>query len=118
VVVLMQSSRIPPIPLRRARTAGAPCSLSAAASEARPTRGHQFLVGPAGHRGSVHHTSPRGPRVKRVRDETVALHGGYEGGPKRAVAVPTYKTVAHDFENATHAGAVFDLDQAGPTTTG
>jgi hypothetical protein len=109
VVVLMQSSRIPPIPLRRARTAGAPCSLSAAASEARPTRGHQFLVGPAGHRGSVHHTSPRGPRVKRVRDE---------GGPKRAVAVPTYKTVAHDFENATHAGAVFDLDQAGPTTTG
>jgi cystathionine beta-lyase/cystathionine gamma-synthase len=41
-----------------------------------------------------------------VRDETVALHGDYEGGPARAVAVPTYKTVAHDFENAIHAGAV------------
>jgi O-acetylhomoserine/O-acetylserine sulfhydrylase-like pyridoxal-dependent enzyme len=53
-----------------------------------------------------------------VRDETVALHGGYEGGPARAVAVPTHKRVAHDFENATHAGAVFDLDQAGPLQQG
>jgi hypothetical protein len=63
VVVLMQSSRMPPIPLRSAlaRTAGAPCSLSAAASEARPTRGHQFLVGPTGRRGSVRLTVTKGP---------------------------------------------------------
>jgi O-acetylhomoserine (thiol)-lyase len=48
-----------------------------------------------------------------VRDETIALHSGYEGGPTRAVAVPIYQTVAHDFENAAHAGAVFDLEQPG-----
>jgi O-acetylhomoserine (thiol)-lyase len=48
-----------------------------------------------------------------VHDETIALHGGYDAGPTRAVAVPIYQTVAHDFESAAHAGAIFDLEQPG-----
>jgi hypothetical protein len=60
----------------------------------------------------------KGPRVKRVRDETVSLHGDYEVGPTRAVAVPTYKTVAHDFENATHAGAVLTSIRWAPLQQG
>ena len=48
-----------------------------------------------------------------MRDETVAIHGGYEAGSTRAVAVPIYQTVAHDFVDAAHAGAVFDLEVPG-----
>jgi O-acetylhomoserine (thiol)-lyase len=48
-----------------------------------------------------------------VRDETIAVHGGYDAGPTRSVAVPIYQTVAHDFEDAAHAGAIFDLQQPG-----
>jgi O-acetylhomoserine (thiol)-lyase len=48
-----------------------------------------------------------------VHDETIALHGGYDAGTTRAVAVPIYQTVAHDFESAAHAGAIFDLEQPG-----
>ncbi len=48
-----------------------------------------------------------------MHDETIALHGGYEADGTRAVAVPVYQTVAHDFTDAAHAGAVFDLEQPG-----
>jgi len=48
-----------------------------------------------------------------VRDETIAIHGSYEADRTRAVAVPIYQTVAHDFENAEHAGEIFDLVSAG-----
>jgi O-acetylhomoserine (thiol)-lyase len=48
-----------------------------------------------------------------VRDETVAIHGGYAGETTRAVAVPIYQTIAHEFDNAAHAGAVFDLEIPG-----
>jgi len=48
-----------------------------------------------------------------VRDETIAVHGGYEADGTRAVAVPIYQTVAHDFIDAAHAGAVFDLEVPG-----
>jgi len=48
-----------------------------------------------------------------VRDETVAIHGGYVPDGTRAVAVPIYQTVAHDFIDAEHAGAVLDLDIPG-----
>ena len=48
-----------------------------------------------------------------MHDETVALHGAYEPDGTRAVAVPIYQTVAHDFASAAHAGAVFDLEMAG-----
>jgi O-acetylhomoserine (thiol)-lyase len=44
-----------------------------------------------------------------VRDETIAIHGGYEADGTRAVAVPIYQTVAHDFIDADHAADVFDL---------
>jgi O-acetylhomoserine (thiol)-lyase len=48
-----------------------------------------------------------------VRDETIAIHGGYEADSTRAVAVPVYQTVAHDFIDADHAAAVFDLESPG-----
>ncbi len=48
-----------------------------------------------------------------MRDETVAIHGGYMADSTRAVAVPIYQTVAHDFIDAEHAGAVFDLETPG-----
>jgi O-acetylhomoserine (thiol)-lyase len=48
-----------------------------------------------------------------MRDETLAIHGGYTADSTRAVAVPIYQTVAHDFIDATHAGAVFDLEIPG-----
>ncbi|HWE56606.1 MAG TPA: O-acetylhomoserine aminocarboxypropyltransferase/cysteine synthase family protein [Acidimicrobiales bacterium] len=48
-----------------------------------------------------------------MRDETIAIHGGYEADGTRAVAVPIYQTVAHDFVDAEHAGAVFDLEVPG-----
>ena len=42
-----------------------------------------------------------------------AIHGGYTADATRAVAVPIYQTVAHDFVSAEHAGAVFDLEVPG-----
>jgi O-acetylhomoserine (thiol)-lyase len=48
-----------------------------------------------------------------VHDETIAIHGGYGGDSTRAVAVPIYQTVAHDFINAEHAGALFDIEIPG-----
>jgi len=49
-----------------------------------------------------------------VRNETIAVHGGYEGDPAtRAVAVPIYQTVAFEFENAEHGAALFNLEVEG-----
>ena len=48
-----------------------------------------------------------------MRDETIAIHGGYEAGSTRAVAVPIYQTVAHDFIDADHAAALFDMEVPG-----
>ncbi len=48
-----------------------------------------------------------------MHDETVAIHGGYTPDATRAVAVPIYQTIAHEFDDAAHAGAVFDLDIPG-----
>jgi O-acetylhomoserine (thiol)-lyase len=48
-----------------------------------------------------------------MRDETIAIHGGYTPDSTRAVAVPIYQTVAHDFIDAEHAGAVLDLEVPG-----
>jgi O-acetylhomoserine (thiol)-lyase len=48
-----------------------------------------------------------------MRDETIALHGGYDGDPTHSVAVPIYQNVAHEFDSAEHAGAVFDLEIPG-----
>jgi O-acetylhomoserine (thiol)-lyase len=48
-----------------------------------------------------------------MRDETIALHGGYHGDPTHSVAVPIYQNVAHEFDSAEHAGAIFDLEIPG-----
>ncbi len=48
-----------------------------------------------------------------MRDETIAIHGGYQADGTRAVAVPIYQTVAHEFETAAQAGAIFDLEEPG-----
>src|SRR3984957_10510678 len=57
--------------------------------------------------------SAQGERLKRMHDETIAIHGGYTADGTRAVAVPIYQTVAHDFIDAEHAGAVLDLETPG-----
>jgi O-acetylhomoserine (thiol)-lyase len=48
-----------------------------------------------------------------MHDETIAIHGGYQADGTRAVAVPIYQTIAHDFIDAEHAGAVLDLEIPG-----
>jgi O-acetylhomoserine (thiol)-lyase len=48
-----------------------------------------------------------------MRDETIAIHGGYTPDGTRAVAVPIYQTAAHDFIDADHAGAIMDLERPG-----
>jgi O-acetylhomoserine (thiol)-lyase len=48
-----------------------------------------------------------------MHDETVAIHGGYEGDATHAATVPIYQTVAHDLMSAEHAGQIFDLEQPG-----
>lgn len=48
-----------------------------------------------------------------MRDETIAIHGGYAPDSTNAVAVPIYQTVAHEFVDADHAAAVFDMDIPG-----
>lgn len=51
---------------------------------------------------------------KRLRNETVAVHGGYAGDPAtRAVAVPIHQTVAYEFESADHGAALFNLEVPG-----
>ncbi len=55
-----------------------------------------------------------GAVARRVmRDETLAIHGGYGPDTTRAVAVPIYQTVAHEFIDADHAGAIMDLETPG-----
>jgi O-acetylhomoserine (thiol)-lyase len=48
-----------------------------------------------------------------LHDETLAIHAGYTADSTRAVAVPIYQTVAHDFIDADHAGAIMDLEIPG-----
>src|SRR6204780_165467 len=48
-----------------------------------------------------------------MHDETIAIHGGYQADGTRAVAVPIYMTIAHDFISAEHAGQVLDLEVPG-----
>lgn len=48
-----------------------------------------------------------------MHDETAIIHGGYEADGTRAVAVPIYQTVAHEFIDADHAAALFDMQVPG-----
>jgi len=45
-----------------------------------------------------------------MRDETIAIHGGYTTEPTtKSVAVPIYQTVAYEFDDAQHGADLFDL---------
>jgi O-acetylhomoserine (thiol)-lyase len=49
-----------------------------------------------------------------MKNETVAVHGGYETDPAtKAVAVPIYQTVAYEFDSADHGAALFNLEAEG-----
>jgi len=49
-----------------------------------------------------------------VRNETIAVQGGYVVDPTtRAVAVPIYQTVAYAFDSAEHGAALFNLEVEG-----
>src|SRR6202163_2357921 len=49
-----------------------------------------------------------------MKNETVAVHGGYETDPTtKAVAVPIYQTVAYEFDSADHGAALFNLEVEG-----
>jgi O-acetylhomoserine (thiol)-lyase len=49
-----------------------------------------------------------------MRNETIAIHGGYEVDPTtKAVAVPIYQTVAYAFDSAEHGAALFNLEVEG-----
>jgi O-acetylhomoserine (thiol)-lyase len=49
-----------------------------------------------------------------VRNETIAVHGGYDGDPTtKAVAVPIYQTAAYEFDSAEHGAALFNLEESG-----
>ncbi len=49
-----------------------------------------------------------------MKNETVAVHGGYENDPTtKAVAVPIYQTVAYEFDSADHGAALFNLEAEG-----
>jgi O-acetylhomoserine (thiol)-lyase len=51
---------------------------------------------------------------KRMKRETIAIHGGYEFDPTtRSVAVPIYQTVSYAFDSADHAAALFNLEAEG-----
>lgn len=49
-----------------------------------------------------------------MKQETIAIHGGYEYDPTtKAVAVPIYQTVSFAFDSAEHAAALFNLEADG-----
>src|SRR5579862_7803258 len=49
-----------------------------------------------------------------MRNETIALHSGYEVDPTtRSAAVPIYQTVAFEFDSAEHGAALFNLEVEG-----
>ena len=53
-------------------------------------------------------------RQVSLKNETVAVHGGYEVEPTtKAVAVPIYQTVAYEFDSADHGAALFNLEVEG-----
>lgn len=45
-----------------------------------------------------------------MKDETIAIHGGYQSEPTtKSAAVPIYQTAAYEFDNAQHGADLFDL---------
>jgi O-acetylhomoserine (thiol)-lyase len=49
-----------------------------------------------------------------MRDETIAIHGGFQPDPTtKAVAVPIYQTASYAFDSADHGAALFNLEVEG-----
>src|SRR5690349_3391116 len=49
-----------------------------------------------------------------MRNETIAIHAGYQCDPAtKSVAVPIYQTVAYEFDSADHGAALFNLETPG-----
>src|SRR5581483_3422327 len=49
-----------------------------------------------------------------MRDETIAIHAGFEPDPTtHSVAVPIYQTAAYAFDSADHGAALFNLETEG-----
>jgi O-acetylhomoserine (thiol)-lyase len=49
-----------------------------------------------------------------MRNETIAIHAGYEPDPTtKAVAVPIYQTASYAFDSADHGAALFNLEAEG-----
>ncbi|MBI5132972.1 MAG: O-acetylhomoserine aminocarboxypropyltransferase/cysteine synthase [Rhodopseudomonas palustris] len=49
-----------------------------------------------------------------MRNETIAIHAGYEPDPTtKAVAVPIYQTASYAFDSADHGAALFNLETEG-----
>jgi O-acetylhomoserine (thiol)-lyase len=62
---------------------------------------------------AIDHASA-GPATRRLRSETIAVHGGYDIEPTtKAVAVPIYQTAAYAFDSADHGAALFNLEGPG-----
>src|SRR5580704_12415695 len=57
---------------------------------------------------------PHNRGMLQMRNETIAVHGGYTIDPTtKAVAVPIYQTVAYAFDSAEHGAALFNLEVEG-----
>ena len=49
-----------------------------------------------------------------MRQETIAVHGGFGHDPAtHAVVPPIHQTVAYEFDSADHGAALFDLEVEG-----
>src|SRR5216683_7343827 len=52
--------------------------------------------------------------MRLMRNETIAVHGGYVIDPTtKAAVVPIYQTVAYAFDSAEHGAALFNLEVEG-----
>ncbi len=48
-----------------------------------------------------------------MKDQTLAIHAGYNKDAQGAMAVPIYQTTAYEFRDADHAANLFALKELG-----
>jgi O-acetylhomoserine (thiol)-lyase len=48
-----------------------------------------------------------------MREETIAIHHGYEKDTQRSMAVPIYQTTAYEFDSTDHGAKLFSLQELG-----
>jgi len=48
-----------------------------------------------------------------MREQTLAIHAGYEKDAQGTMAVPIYQTTAYEFRDSTHAANLFELKELG-----